>query len=359
MQIAAIFIAVVFFLPLPAFSQTTPSWVNDVWRSTNYPSNGWYVGFSVNDINSSLPIGELHKRVENEAKDKLAQSIFVRVQSNSKLQTQSSETQTDNKSSSTLQQDYEQVINLFTDTEISKVETSIFHDETNKRIYAFAKVKNTDLADYYVSRIEFYLQTATNDFTAAKQFAQSHRRRSAFEKTDEAKKNLEETVRYNQFLSVVDYNGSTQRLLNKKAILQRDIAAFETALRDIAVFITGKETIDKNVANILIPALKNKYSESGCRVTDKKEEAAYILTVNVNNCQMSNNTSNYRRDFVFCYACVEADIFNVRTGKSEAKVNFTGPKAGWTDTNRACQKAFEDAAETLWKEIQTKTELCR
>jgi hypothetical protein len=308
------------------------------------------------DLRPDTDLAEIRKRVESEAKNNLAQSISVRVKAVSTAQTQSRQTRTNNEKSATLEENYDEFIQLFTDTEIGKVEISSFHDEANKRIYAFARVKNGDLADYYVSRIEFYLQTAANEFEAAKQFADSDKRRSALEKTQKAGENIEEAHKFTQFLSVVDYKDGVARFLDAGAKLKREIAAFETALRDVSVFITGKESIDKNTVNILIPALKSKYSESGCRVSDNREDAAYVLTVEAGKCQRLSNSG----DFVFCYVCVEADVFNMRTGKSEAKISFT-QKEGWTnrDAEMACRKAFEAAAEELVKNIQTKTQLCK
>jgi len=65
------------------------------------------------------------------------------------------------------------------------------------------------------------------------------------------------------------------------------------------------------------------------------------------------------KNFSYCYANVRADLANVKTGKTDAKLNFTAPKASWTNMERACQNAMNEAVKALWKEISTKTEVCR
>jgi hypothetical protein len=112
--------------------------------------------------------------------------------------------------------------------------------------------------------------------------------------------------------------------------------------------------IDDKIVEIMIPGLQSKFTENGCRMSDDRAGADYVLTVEANNCNVSQAGS-----FFYSYACVKADIVNAKTGKNEAKLNFTGPKTGWTTAERANRKAFEDAVNALWKDISSKTEVCR
>ncbi len=105
--------------------------------------------------------------------------------------------------------------------------------------------------------------------------------------------------------------------------------------------------------SIVIPGIQAKLSENGCRVADRREESNYILTIDVKDCQKSASGQ-----FVYVYACVKADVYNVKTGKSDSKLNFS-TKGGWSDEQRAGREAFKLAADDLWKEIRGKTELCK
>jgi hypothetical protein len=341
-----------------AYSQqksTLPPWVDDAWRTAQYPPSEWYVGFSVDALKPGANLADVRKRVEKEAQNKLAEGISVRIQATSATHTSSVRTTGGGGVSETVKKDYGQIIQASTDAEVAKVELTSYHDQANNKIYALAKVKKADLAGYYVSRIEFYLQNADNDFKLARQFADSDRKRSALEKSAEAKKNIDECGKYNELLSAVDYKGDVKRLLDRGAALLREIAAFETALHEKApIFVSGKEMIGGEEADIVIPGIQSKLSENGCRVVDNRNDAGYFLTVEVKNCVTSKDAN-----FYYCNACVKATLENAKTGKIEAKLNFNSAKAGWTTEQRACEKAFEDAAKQLWKEISEKTEVCR
>jgi hypothetical protein len=334
----------------------TPQWIDDGWRNAQYPASEWYVGYSVDAVKAGANLAEIQKRVEKEAQNKLAEGISVRIQATSATHTSSVRSTDGKNTSETVKKDYGQIIQASTDAEVAKVELTSFHDQANNKVHALAKVKKADLAAYYVSRVEFYLQKAENDFKLAQQHAASDRKRSALEQTDAAKKNIAECGKYNELLSAVDYKGDTvKRLLDKAAALLREIAAFETKLQESAlVFIGGTEMIGGNQADIVVPRLQSKFSENGCRVVDKREDASYILTVDVKNGAMSKDAN-----FYYCNATVRADLYNVKTGKSEAKLNFSAPKAGWTNESRACEKAFEEAANALWKQVREKTEVCK
>jgi hypothetical protein len=95
-------------------------------------------------------------------------------------------------------------------------------------------------------------------------------------------------------------------------------------------------------------------SESGCRVADKREESNFILKVDVRDCESTASGS-----FFYVSACVKADVYNVKTDKTDAKVNFKAPKAGWTNEEKAGRKAFEEAATALWNALREKTEICK
>ena len=331
-----------------------PPWVNDGWRNSQYPSSEWYVGYSSDVVRAGAKLSDVQKRVAEEARLELAKGVTVRLQSITTSQTSSVQVKDGKNMNESIKKNYGQQIFASTDAEVAKVELTTFHDQANNKVYALAKVKKSDLADYYATRIDYYQQNADNDLKLARQFADSDKKRSAVEKIADARKNLDECGKYNDLLSAVDGN-ATKRLVDKGAALQRDIAAFETKLQESAsIFVGGRESLKGEEVSIVIPGVQSMLSESGCRVADRREESNFILTVDVRDCERSAAGS-----FFYVYACVKADVYNVKTGKSDAKLNFTAPKAGWTNEDRAGKKAFEEATTALWKEIREKTELCK
>jgi len=331
-----------------------PPWVNDNWRDAQYPPSEWYVGYAVDAVTGGAKLADVQRRVEKQAQLKLAEGVSVKIKSVSSTHTSSVRTTDGKNANETVKKDYGQQILASTDAEVAKVELTTFYDQTNNKVYALAKVKKADLAAYYASRIDYYQQNADNDLKLAKQFAESDKKRSAIEKIADAKKNLGECDKYSELLSAVDGNAS-KRLVDKGAALQSEIAAFETRLQESArIFVGGREILGGKDVDIVIPSIQSLLSESGCKVADRREESNFILTVDVRDCMQTASGS-----FFYVSACVKANVENVKTGKSDAKLNFTAPKAGWTNAERAGQKAFEEAATALWNEIRDKTEICK
>jgi len=344
-------------LPTPAHAQKgLPNWVDEGWRNAKYPQSEWYAGFSQDVVRQGTNVAEVQKRVEKEAQNRMAQGISVRIAATSSTQTTSSQTRDAKGVNETVKKEYGQIIEATTNAEVVKSELYSHNDPAGGKVYAFAAVKKSELAAYYTSRIQFYLQTAENDFSMAKQFADSDKKGSALEKTAESKKSIAECGKYQELLSAVDYKGdAAMRFLGRGAALSKEISAFEIKLRESgAVYITGKETIAGQNVDRVVSALQSKFSENKCRVADRQEDAGYVLRVTVKECNVTENGK-----FTYCYACVNADLVSTKTGKSESKISFTGPKTGWTNAKTACEKAFDEAVDELWMRIRNKTEICK
>jgi len=355
--IMMILTAALLLSPRPAHSQanTLPPWVDDARRSATYPAAEWYVGFALGTIGPRENLEDVRKRVEREAQNKLAEGITVQIHAVSTAHTASAQTKTGSNVSETIQRDYGQIIQATTNAELARVEVTSHHDKAGNRIYALARAKKSDLAAYYASRIEFYLQVGENDLRMAQQHAETDRKRSALERIAEAKNNVTESGKHYTLLVAVGARGDVQRLLDRTAQLEKNIATLETALSETAsIFVTGKEVIGNSESNIVIPGLQSLFSQNGCRVANSRQEAGFVLTVDVRDHMTSQD-----KNFSYCYAQVRATALNIKTGKTDANLNFTGPKGSWTNMDRACQDAMNKAVRQLWQEISTKTELCR
>jgi len=355
----ATFAAAAFLPPLAAYAQdmkkVLPMWVDEGWRNSKYPQSQWYSGFAQDAVPNAGRLAEIQKRVEKEAQNRMAEGISVRIAATSTTQTKSSQTRTAGGTNETIQKEYGQIIGATTDAEVVKSELYSYHDQASGKVYAFAAVKKSELAAYYLSRLQNLLQAAEDAFGLAKQFSSSERMGSALEKTAESKKNIAESDKYRDLLTAVDHKDpNTAQLMSKGAALLKEVSAFEIRLREAGtVYVTGRETIAGQPVSRLVSAFQSKLSENKCRVTDRQADAGFTMTIEAKDCNMSSSGK-----FQYCSACVNVDI-TTSSGKSEAKISFTGPKVGWTTTERACEKAFDDAVNELWKRVQEKTEVCR
>jgi len=331
-----------------------PSWaVDDGWRNAHYPPSEWFVGYSSDVVRAGAKLSDVQKRVETEAKQKLAEGITVRIVSETKTKTSSVQVKDGKNLNESIKKNYGQDIVSYTNAEIAKVELETYHDQPNNKIYALAKVKKSDLAAYYASFIERSQQQAENNLKLAKQFGESDRKRSAQENIAEAYKNLGECGKYTDQLNAVDA-ATAKRLEDKGAAIKSDIAAYETLLNESAsIFVGGREVLKGEEVSYVIPGIQALLSEHGCRIADRRDESNFILTVDVKDSQKSA-----AGPFFYVYASVKADVRNVKTDKIDSKLNFTS-KGGDMNEEAAGRVAFKEAANELWKQIREKTELCK
>jgi hypothetical protein len=336
----------------------TPNWVHEPWRRINYPAELWYVGFAENTSSSEINIAESLKSLERDALNKMAESVRVRVSGASVVENRSQRaSQSGGKSESRSGTNYRQTIYAETNAEITGASVYSYHDTRNGKIYAIAAVKKSDLASYYASKAEFYIQIAENIFNEAKQMVLLGRKGEANKKFADSGRNLDELGQYLNLLNVVDIGSSStaKRLFARETELRRQISAAQAeAQESISFYIESAETIDNANVDIVTSKIKSAISKNGYRTADRPKDAAYRFWIEVMSCNVAVSGNR-----TFCYACVKAEVTNIKTGKSEGHVNFTGPKTGWMDRETACIKAFENAADELWDKIKTDIKIFR
>jgi hypothetical protein len=354
----SILAAFVLLPPRPAFAQQLPLWVNDSWREKEYSRGGeWYIGFAVNDIKSGENIADATKRAEDDAKSKLAESVFVRINSDATSVTDNVRIQRGKAVSETTKEKFVQTVRSSSDVELGKIETLLHHNKAANRVYALARVKTADLADYYVSRIEFYQTDAENDFKQAKQFASSGRRGSALEKAAQAKKYFDggKSGKYYEFLSAVDQKGDLRRLQDSRAALLREIAAFEASFREARIFVTGEASAGGNSGiDVVVNSLRTLMSDNDRLLADNEKEAGYILKLKTEIYDTKSVDMNNSIVY-FCYARVTGNLINAQSGKNETSFTVLGPKGkGASNLQSAEREGYRAAVTDVWDKIKDK-----
>ncbi len=337
-------------LALPVLAQNPPpQWIQESWRAARYPNAEWYTGFAGNNIKGQ-PNSETYQSIEKEAQKKLIESINVRISGSSTLQTKMASKQGGKNSSETIDQNYAQQIQMSTSAEIAKAQTYSYHDARNNIIYAFAAVRKSDLADYYATRIEFYLNEAQRGIELSKQLLELDKRKEALEKLDGSKKVIDSTAYYRSLLIIVDSQNGTERsqgerineLLNEIATTQikaktKAKAKFEA----MPVFITGTDIIVSDLRAIL--------SENDVAVAENRNKAGYILEIDAKVCNLRAN-----KNFHYANACVNVILTNTKTKANEITASITGPKEGGLSVENAGEKAFRSAASEVWASVKDK-----
>jgi hypothetical protein len=277
------------------------------------------------------------------------------------METKSEFRSSDSLNNETINKIFAETIKVTSGAEVVNTFTDSYHDSNKKKIYAFAAVKKYDLAAYYAQMIELNLNEAMNDISLSKQLLELGKRNGALIKLSEAYKTIKSTLQRRVLLLTVDTKTGLERsqseradkLLGEIATVIASAAVVNAEVieaKDAAVvFVTGMENIPHRKLNVIVPGLQAILHAHDVRITEKQEEAGYILKIDANACnQRSNNNFHYAN------ACVNVVLTNAKTNINEVIASITGPKEGGLSAENAGEKAFNSAIPDVWAKIKDK-----
>ena len=349
-------LAAVILLPQISYCQkNAPQWIDEERRSANYPSSRYYVGFSQDIIKSksNADVSLALKSLERDAQSKMAQSIIANVESRAVMTTNAVTFRQGEKATYALDDSYKQTVEVSTAASLVKTETLSYHDRKTKKIYALAAVKKSDLADYYVARIEYFLDEARRSVDLCKQLFDLDKRKEALEKLEGGENYIDSAASYRILLITVDTQNGLKRSQGERAnVLLKEIAVIRTEIQTqdvMTVFVGGAEIIQNQSSNIIVSGLQTILSENNITITENEREANFILKIDAKIC-------NWREDGYFHYAnaCVKAALTNVKTGKNETLITVNGKKEGGLTAQAAGEEAFKSAVLEVWTKIKDK-----
>ena len=123
--------------------------------------------------------------------------------------------------------------------------------------------------------------------------------------------------------------------------------ASEAKAAPLSFFIDGTETMEGEPSDIVMSKLKSAVSRGGYRVANAQDDARYHMKVEIRSCDVGTLQGN-----IVCAACVRVDVIDLRTDRSEGRVDFKGAKLGGKDSETACGRAFNRAADEIWNRIK-------
>jgi len=324
----------ILFIASSLFAQSlAPEWVNESWQASHYPKSEWYTGFAAYMVNGQ-PDSEAYQAVEQNAQGKLSESIIVRVQSTSNLQTAVRQTQ----KNETINKNYDQNIRTASNAVLTKVETRSYFDKKSSYIYGFAAVKKKDLADFYRSGISSLFSFAEKEFALAEQQAGLGKKKAALDKIRAIEDSLKNVAYWSSLLQAVESDNSYfkheqdfwQRAGDMKIQLQNGTSVY--------LDISGYSDLE---------ALGAKMQEKGCNcsIAEAKEDADYWITIKtkLNNCNKNNNS------IIYCYANANATVNNQKYKKP---VNISAEaKGGWVNGDKAIEETFKELTNSIAEKI--------
>jgi len=338
-----------------AYIQETPApcWRNELCLSNSYSEDEWYLGFAEDTLGDRANTAEYRGVLEQQARGKMVESIRMDVSSRTEAETKSEFRSEGNFSSETINSIFAGTIKVTSNAEVINAFTDSYQDSKRKKIYAFAAVRKSDLAGYYAQMIELNLSEAAHSIALSRQLIELGKKNEAFIKLSEAKKTVESTVQHRVLLLTVDSKTGLESSQSERANeLLKEIAivrANATLANAEVVFVTGTETMQHKKTSIIVSGLQTILYDNDVRITEKQEEANYILKIDADVCNLRSDNK-----FHYANACVKVILSNTKTNTNEIILNITGPKEGGLSAENAEEKAFRSAVSEVWAKVKDK-----
>ena len=342
--------AFVFFcLPSSIFAQSsTPEWTNDTYREVNYPAEDYYTGYVFDRISPNISLTDALRNIETAARNTLAESIVVHIQSEAKMVMQSESQQSGGKFSEQIVSTYKQQISTSTNAKTAGVEVRSYYDSSQNIGYAFAFVKKDKLGDYYKNQIDLMLQKSELIIDSVDELVAVGKKIAAREKCAEGTNVLKEAEQYRIMYSVVtganDSAMQTGRYTALLRLVEQKMLSLEQSTR-VYVSCTWncKDYPEHEGQAVVVEDLvKQSLSRQECSIVDDSNSADFILTMTASTSQRSDGSDAY--GIISYYANVQGILKNCHTNKTVASFAILNDphvySAGKTDTV-AISKAFK------------------
>jgi len=332
------------FLAVSVFAQgLVPDWVDESWRSSHYPKSEWYTGFATDKIVGGQPDSKAYQSVEKGAQGKLSESIIVKVQGSSALQTSARQTQ----KGEAISTNYDQSVKTASDAVLAKVEVKSYFDMKSGYIYGFAAVKKKDLADFYRANISSLFSFAEKEFIRLEVLAEQGKKNSAFGRIQAIEDSLKNVAYWGSLLQTVESDNSYikceqdfwQKLNDTKKSLEHGTAVY--------LDIYGIEE-PEYLAEKLGAQMQEK--QCNCSIAGNAGDADYVVKIRVRLGNCIENTLN-RFGEIYCYANANVSVDNIKY-KKPLDVKIPEAKGGWGNRNK--EKAIDEAIKELTNSLAEK-----
>lgn len=341
------------WLPSVLYGQATaPMWTQDDYRETNYPADQWYVGFVRDKLKADDDIDELLKTLERNAQNQLAESIIVKIEGNTQVENASRNVQSGDNSEEQITVDYRQALRTATAATTVKSEVKSYYEPSTETLYAFAAVRQADLAAFYQKQIDLDLNRVETALSISEQLMAAGKKMSAFRKCEEASKLFVDVALYQDLLAAVNAGAGNESIqIARSNELQQTIAQTLINLEQSTfVYVNclyefkGRKDDDafSEDPGIICDVVKQALSENGCSIVDDKVEADYTLTFTAYTTQRSDGSGS--RGIVSYYANVKGILYNHLTQKKTADfaiLNDSDAYAAGKTPEIAATKAFK------------------
>lgn len=337
-------------LSVSVSAQMPPEWYDLSTRNMYYPAKEYFVGFSVDFRNTSMPIDVQTKKVADAARVELISTIRVKVES----------VTTDNLVSASMQSSQgwnEEIVQIFqtqtktsVNMEVPGVKIETWYNASGNEVTAFAYVRRSNLVNHFDKQITVGLIKIESALQNVEQL-------EAFGQKTQARKKAEETVR---LVTDVEY---AQRMLlavdntaNAAKVQASELATLKSRLvhklaelqHGLAICITCTADCFGTPYSSLQGEIKGELSKLGCSFVDDPATADYVVAIQA-------QAREYNRaefgGYATYFAYVDANISLTKTATAQLIYDdFLSVKGGHTHNyTQAARAAYKDLSKEIDK----------
>lgn len=346
-------VALALCVPVSVRAQSVlPDWTVDGYRELNYPNSQYYTGYAIERIPTNASLANELKKIEDAARNAMAESIIVQIQSDAQLVTQRESQQTDGHLSEQIVSTYKQQISTSTNAKTVGVEVRSCYDPSSNLGYAFAFVEKARLGEYYKGQITLLLQRSEAMLEAVEELVRVGKKIPAREKCDEAAEVLKEADQYRILCSAVlgadeealqseRYRTISRRIEQKRLSLEQSTRVYVTCTWKDRNYPEYEEQ-----AAVVEALVKQALSRQDCSIVERDDAADFVLTMTASTTQRSDGSAA-AYGIISYYANVQGTLRNCHTDKTVASFAVVNDPhayaAGKTDA-AAVAKAFQSAS---------------
>ena len=251
----ALITAILFLLPASLHArrnEVQPRWVNDLWRSADYPQAEWYVGFSSLNVPRGMNVEQYLQQARRDAQNKMSENIIVHHNVTSTTEGASTLIQQDGQNNETIIRNYSQIIQVTANARVVGLEQHSYHDPRTNMVFAIAAVRKSVLAAHYASQIDAGLNSAQRELHLALQTAELGESRRALQQLAASKAHIDSVSYYRDLLLTVDSRNGRQNAQETrvKELLYRINATrieIESGIKPLVLlFVTGNARTSQN-----------------------------------------------------------------------------------------------------------------
>lgn len=308
-------------MPIYIWAQSVvPNWTTDGYRELNFPDELYYTGYVIERIPTDASLADELKKIEDAARNSMAESIIIHIQSNTQLVTQRESKQSGDHFSEQIVSSYKQRISTSTNAKTVGVEIRSYYDPSSNMGYAFAFVKKAKLGEYYKSQIELMLQKSESMLNTADELVNVGKKIPAREKCAEGMRLLDEIEQHRTMYTVVmganEAALQTDRYMMLLRLTEQKMLSLEQSTRVYVTCVWNCKDYPEyeGQAAVVEDLVKQSLNKQECSIVDDDYSADFILSMTASTTQRSDGSDTY--GIISYYANVQGVLKNCRTNKT-------------------------------------------